>query len=205
MGMNRMRWLFVLAGFATLSVVAARAQTDVALSAYRAFSNSTTGNGTVQVPTDSVGGMLELRHISTPFIGYELTYSLNPDNQTLSPQAGSCTYECGNQPETISTKANEVALNWVVSKKFKNFRPFAVGGIGFFIAAPSGYVYASNTTVRAAFVYGAGVDWDLARRFGLRFQYRGNLYKAPVVTDIYYPTGAFTQTSEPMVGAFFRF
>lgn len=205
MGKSHMRCLVALVGFATLSLVAARAQTDVAINAYRAFNTSTTGNGTVQVPTDSIGGMIELRHISAPFIGYELTYAFNPDNQSLSPQAGACTYECGNQPETITTKANEVALDWVVSKKFGNLRPFAVGGLGFFIAVPSGNLYDLNTIVRPAFVYGGGVDWNMAPRFGLRFQFRDNLYRAPDIAGLYYPTGAFTHTAEPMGGAFFRF
>lgn len=202
---NRMRCLVALVGFASLSVVAAHAQTDVAISGYRAFNTSTTGNGTVQVPTDSFGGMIEVRHISAPFIGYELTYSLHPDNQSLSVKAGACGYECGNQPETITTKANEVALAWVVSKKLGNLRPFAVGGMGFFIAVPSGNVYDLNTIVKPAFVYGGGVDWNLASRFGLRFQFRDNLHKAPDVAGLYYPTGAFTHTAEPMGGAFFRF
>ncbi len=205
MGRNCNRFVLVLLGFTTLSQVAARAQTDVALSAYRAFNTSTTGNGTVQVPTDSIGGMFELRHITSPIIGYELTYAFNPDNQSLSPEVGACTYECGNPPEKITTRAHEVALDWVVSKKFGSLRPFAVGGLGFFIAVPSGDLYDLNTIVRPAFVIGGGVDWDFAARFGLRFQYRDNLYKTPNITGIYYTTGVYTQTAEPMGGAFFRF
>jgi hypothetical protein len=40
---------------------------------------------------------------------------------------------------------------------------------------------------------------------GLRFQYRGNLYKAPNLTTVFASTGAFTHASEPMIGAYFRF
>jgi hypothetical protein len=39
----------------------------------------------------------------------------------------------------------------------------------------------------------------------LRFQYRGNLYKAPDLTRLYTSTNVFTHTSEPMIGAYFRF
>ncbi len=202
---NRMRCLVFMVGFAILSLGSAHAQTDIGLSGYRSFNTSATGNGTVQVPTDSYGGMVEVRHISAPFIGYEITYAFNPDNQSLSPKAGACTYECGNQPETITTKANEIALDWVVSKKIGNLRPFAVGGLGFFIAVPSGNLYDLNTIVKPAFVYGGGVDWNLASHLGLRFQVRDNVYKAPDIAGLYYATGAFVHTAEPMGGAFFRF
>jgi len=55
------------------------------------------------------------------------------------------------------------------------------------------------------FVYGAGLDWGLIPHLGLRLQYRGNLYKAPDLTKLYTSTGAFTNTSEPMIGAYLRF
>ncbi|MGA9583852.1 MAG: hypothetical protein WBQ95_00915, partial [Terracidiphilus sp.] len=63
---------------------AAQAQTDVALSLYGAFSGTTNGNGTTQSPANSAGGMIELRHIRNPLIGYEATYSYNRANQTYT-------------------------------------------------------------------------------------------------------------------------
>jgi len=44
----------------------------------------------------------------------------------------------------------------------------------------------------------------LLPHIGLRLQFRGNLYKAPDLTTLYGSTGAFTRTSEPMVGVYFR-
>jgi hypothetical protein len=37
-----------------------------------------------------------------------------------------------------------------------------------------------------------------------RFQYRGNLYKAPDLSKLYTSTGTFTHISEPMIGVYFR-
>ena len=64
----------------------------------------------------------------------------------------------------------------------------------------------TNTTssTKGVFDYGAGLDWGLLPHLGLRFQYRGNLYKAPDLTKLYTSTGAFTHTSEPMIGVYFR-
>ncbi|MFZ0743109.1 MAG: hypothetical protein WAM85_01825 [Terracidiphilus sp.] len=206
MPMKGMQIVLAVIGFATLSAAAAHAQTDVGLSFYKTFNSSTSGNGTVQSSPNSAGGMFELRHISKPLLGYEVTYSFNPADQSISPEVGSCGFFCSNPPVKIKGTASEVALDWVVSAKYGSLRPFAVVGLGFFIAVPSSdeYMYDINTIVRPTYVYGGGVDWSFHPRFGLRFQFRGNAYKAPDVSGLYFPTGTFMQTAEPMIGVFFR-
>ncbi len=190
----------------------AERRTDIGISVYETFTSSTTGHGAVQTPSNSAGGMFELRHIVNSLVGFEITYAYNPANQTLAPNAGACGYVCNNPPTKITAGGNEVALDWVASHKFGSLRPFVVGGMGFFIAYTNYYpssppynFYGSNTVVRPAFVYGGGVDWNVGPRFGLRFQYRGNAYKAPNVSAIFPATGAWTQTKEPMAGVYYRF
>jgi opacity protein-like surface antigen len=58
---------------ATLAPSIAVAQTSVSLSAYGAFSGATTGNGTQQSPANQAGGLVEVRHISNPILGFEAT------------------------------------------------------------------------------------------------------------------------------------
>ena len=78
-----LRGFLLLAGVAALGgAAAAHAQTDVALSLYGAFHGTTNANGTIQSPANAAGGIIELRHISNPLVGYEATYSYNRDNQT---------------------------------------------------------------------------------------------------------------------------
>src|ERR1700760_1515038 len=60
------------------------------LSLYGAFSGTTNGNGTAQSPANAAGGMIEVRHISNPIVGYEATYSFNRANQTYSPSGYAC-------------------------------------------------------------------------------------------------------------------
>jgi hypothetical protein len=62
------------------------AQTDVAVSAYGAFNQSTSGNGTVQSPSNQAGFLIEARHIRNPLVGYEATYAYNRANQAYSSQ-----------------------------------------------------------------------------------------------------------------------
>lgn len=179
------------------------AETDAGVSFYRTFTGSTRGHGTLQTPSNGYGGMVELRHVQSPFIGYEVDYSFNTADQGLQPDPGACGYVCGNKPETVTTNAHQVGLDWIASMKRGKINPFAVGGLGFFIAAPTQNIPGWNTVVRIMYDYGAGLDLGILPRAGLRVQYRGHLYKAPDVDQIYGATDSFTQTGEAMVGVYF--
>ncbi|MFZ0305800.1 MAG: outer membrane beta-barrel protein [Terracidiphilus sp.] len=205
---RRSRWI---AFFSLLSLIflsaSARAQTDVALSIYGAFNGSTDGNGIQQSPANSAGGMVELRHISHPLIGYDVTYSYNRDNQSyFGSITNPCpTSECTITATSVSANAHELTGDWVASVKLANLRPFALAGVGLLLNEPVSGQSNTQSATKPVFVYGAGLDWGLVPHLGLRFQYRGNLYKAPDLTTVYTSTGAFTHSSEPMLGVYFRF
>lgn len=89
----RIRWtsaVFVIPALTIflLPTSVACAQTDVGISFYQAFNNSTSGNGVQQTVSNASGRMVELRHIQAPWIGYEVTFSLNPEDQTIAPVKG---------------------------------------------------------------------------------------------------------------------
>jgi opacity protein-like surface antigen len=180
----------------------ARAQTDVALSLYGAFSGTTNGNGTTQSPANSAGGIVELRHISNPLIGYEATYSYNRANQTYTA-CGTVNPLCSQN--SVSANAHEISGDWIASVHIANLRPFALTGVGLIFNEPTSGQSNTTSATKPVWLYGAGLDWGVFPHIGLRFQYRGNLYKAPNLTQLYTSTGAFTHTSEPMIGAYLRF
>jgi len=185
-------------------IPAARAQTDVGLSLYGAFSGTTSGNGTSQSPANSAGGIIELRHISNPLVGYEATYSYNRDNQTYRSNCSGVT--CTTiAPVSVSANGHEFSGDWIASVHIAMLRPFALAGVGLLFNQPSGSQTNTNSETKPTFIYGAGLDWAALPHLGLRFQYRGNLYKAPDLTTLYTSTDAFTHTAEPMIGAYFRF
>jgi opacity protein-like surface antigen len=186
------------------------AQTDVALSVYGAFNGKTNGNGTAQSPSNSAGGMIEVRHISNPLVGYEATYSFNRANQVYTAASFACPVgtvpPCSTPaPAPVSANAHEISGDWVASLRLANLRPFALAGVGLLLDVRSGDESSTDTATKPVFIYGAGLDWGLVPHLGLRFQYRGNLYKAPDLTRLYTSTDAFTRTSEPMIGAYLRF
>ena len=209
----RREWLpgvLLCAGLVLVGCANAEAQTDVALSVYGAFHGATNGNGTIQSPANSAGGMIELRHISNPLVGWEATYSYNRDNQVYSASVASSVcpvgaQPCGPQPAAVSANAHQISGDWIASVHIANLRPFALAGVGLLFNQPTGGQSNTTSATKPVFVYGAGLDWGALPHLGLRFQYRGNLYKAPDLTQLYTSTNAFTHAAEPMIGAYFRF
>jgi opacity protein-like surface antigen len=193
---------FLLFGVFSCCSITARAQTSVGLSIYGTFSGTTNGNGTQQSPSNSAGGLFELRHISNPILGFEATYSYNRANQTYTV-CGTVNPLC--QRQSISADAHEVTADWTPSVHLANLRPFGILGVGLLLNEPASGQSNATSSDQAVYVYGAGLDWGLLPHLGLRFQYRGNLYKAPDVTKLYTSTDAFTHTAEPMIGAYFSF
>ena len=202
---NCYRAFLFLAGVCMLGLSAsAWAQTDVALSLYGSFSGRTNGNGTIESPANSAGGIVELRHISNPLVGYEATYSYNRGNETYKPDCGGTTCTVITT-QTVKAAAHEVTADWLVSVHAANLRPFALGGVGVLFNQPDSNQTGTSSSTKGLFVYGAGLDWGVLPHLGLRFQYRGNLYKAPNLTKLFTSTDRFTHTAQPMIGAYFRF
>ncbi len=222
---RKMHRVLLFAFFAAIAA-AAQAQTDVALSLYGAFTGTTSGNGIQQSPANQAGGMVELRHIVNPLVGYEATYSYNRANQeylsnVFVPVCPTGQINCLiNRAGMVANNAHEITGDWVFSLKLANLRPFALAGGGLLVNVPgSANVFGcyvmnpacltspapTQSSTTGVFVYGAGLDWGLLPHIGLRLQYRGNLYKAPNLINAFQSTNAFTHTAEPMIGAYFRF
>jgi opacity protein-like surface antigen len=202
------------------------AQTTLAGSVYGAFQPSSSGNQTTQHPSNSAGALLELRHIWNPLLGLEISYSYHradEDYTKLLLVPG----PTDTVAASIPTNAHEIAADWVGSFRLANLRPFVLVGGGWLLDVPAaGNVTATTTlcsTVGAAacttstgsiptrtqtedvFQYGAGVDWMVLPHIGLRFQYRGNVYKAASLSEEFTSTDKFTQDAEPVAGVFFQF
>ena len=199
-------------------------ETDVALSGY-GWLNTTSNlsSGLAQIPANSVGGLLEVRHISSPLIGYELSYGYNRSNQEYSNPISCAGASCPLTPYAarVSASANQILGNWVLTFKVKRVHAFALAGAGVLFYQPSmGIVYsyslqdnpafqsASAPTSSAsspAFDFGVGADWAVWRKLGVRLQYRGLYHKDPALTSSFSSTNAYAQSYEPMVGVFYRF
>lgn len=192
----------ILAVVAITGSACASAQTDIGLSLYGAFSGAVDENGVKESPAASAGGIFELRHIANPILGFEGTYAYNRANRNYV-----CSVSCDNiNFGTIKADAHEITVDWIPSVHVLNLRPFGVLGVGALIHVPQGSEpeIATKTGTQVVYVYGAGLDVTLIPHFGLRLQYRGNLYKPPDVTDLFTSADKFTHTAQPMAGIFIR-
>jgi opacity protein-like surface antigen len=217
----------LIAGMLMLTGIASRGQTSVALGVYGAFNGTTSGDGTQQSPANQAGGLFEFRQIKNPLVGYEATYAYNRADQGFSfsnVSSPPCpTSGCSVSTAAIANNAHEVTGDWIVSLHGANLRPFALAGGGLLLNVPSGGTVttttcnnlnplcsqstsaaATRTSTEGIFSYGAGLDWELLPHLGLRFQYRGNLYKAPAIANAFSSTNAFTHNAEPVIGIYFR-
>ena len=219
------KWMlttFVLIGIAALTGVTAIAQEnaapqpkpasapsyhqfDIGGSFYKTLVNSTNGMGLKQTPSDGWGGMFEARQLLHPLVGYELAVGFNTGGQTYEPIPGACGLTCQNPKVIIGGRQVSTSIAWVPSYKYGNFRPFGVAGLGVLISIPDSTPLGNNTSIRSAYVYGGGADYDVSPHFGIRGQIRGMYYKAPNVSSIYPANGQYTQTLMPMGGVYYRF
>ena len=158
-------------------------QTSVALSALGSFPSTAKALDQRQTASDQAGFMLELRHISNPLFGYDVAYSFRRanQNQEYTGPTPLCPLPACSAPEQAAhANAHALTLNYVVSLPIANFRVFALAGGGFEHFSPSGTQSGpTQSQTKGLFDYGAGLDWTLLPHIGLRFQYRGNVYKAP--------------------------
>lgn len=224
----------VLVGFGSCAAMAQTTVAGSVYGAFRSSTKTgIASNLTLENPSNSAGFLLELRHIWNPLMGVEGTYSYHRANEAYSNTlnvicpAGSV----GACPEQITTaavpaNAQEVTGDWVFSFRLANLKPFALVGGGVLVTSPTtGNVTATitdfypltglssrttssiptRTETKGVFQYGAGVDWTVLPHIGLRFQYRGNVYKAADLSSAFSSTDKFTQDAEPVVGVFFRF
>jgi Outer membrane protein beta-barrel domain len=217
----------LIAGLVVMAGVKSQAQTSVALGVYGAFNGTTTGDGTQESPANQAGGLFEFRQIKNPLVGYEATYSYNRGDQSFSYSNLSTppcpTSGCSVTTAAIADNAHEVTADWVVSLHAATLRPFALAGGGLLLNVPSGGTVtmttcgtanplcsqsttaaSTRTSTEGVFSYGAGLDWELLPHLGLRFQYRGNVYKAPAIANAFSSTNAFTHNAEPVIGIYFR-
>lgn len=204
MAMKRVQKGVLFFGLAMFVTTTACAQTDVAFSLLGAFSESSTGNGTAQFPSVHAGGLIQLRHISNPLVGYEATYSYNRANQVYTA-VPSDNNPIPQQAQPVSANASEITGDWVVSLRLLNVKPFALGGVGAIFTRPVSDQSFTSSSTSVVYVYGAGLDVGLIPHFGLRLQYRGNVNKAPDLSTVFSSTDKFIHTAEPMAGLYLRF
>jgi outer membrane immunogenic protein len=185
------------ASFAALPAFSQEAgRSEVSVQALGSFVKSTTDNGVQQGATDSGGVLANYRFFFTNDNGVEVNYGYSLNTQTYGLPSG---------PFGVKSHQDEVTAAYVYRHPLRRFTPFAEAGVGALIFDPKDAPEAS-TQSRAAFVYGAGADFNLAKHVFLRAEYRGLVYNSPTfdLTEAL-GTDRVTHRAEPSIGFGYRF
>ena len=192
---NRFAAVILGGALAALPVLAQEGgRQEVSVQAFGSFVKSTVSNGVSQDASNSGGVLANYRFFFTPNNGVEVNYGYSLNTQNYGLPTG-----------TVGIKANqhEVTAAYVYRHPLRKFTPFVEAGVGGLVFDPTGFTGAS-TQARAAFVYGAGADFNLTKRVFVRAEYRGLVYNSPTF-DLVEGADRVTHRAAPSLGFGYRF
>jgi opacity protein-like surface antigen len=169
---------------------------DIAVTGLYEFTQTVSGNGITDTASKSAGGEAAFRHSFHWWLGYEGAYTYTRYNETYS-----------DQPFGYQHNQHEFSGSYYVHGPTVIVQPFALAGVSGVLFSPSlngGQNVPYQWRPGANFGVGANLPL-LTSHIGLRVEYRGVYYKAPDFGESTLSTNAMRLTSEPMVGAYFKF
>jgi opacity protein-like surface antigen len=198
--------LFALSSSSAWLGNCAQAQTlkhlDGAVTVFGQSSGNSSGNGVQDKPTESIGALASVRQSFHPWLGYEVNYGY-----TRFAERYNIGQPLGTQ---VQNNLHEVSVAYLLqgpTLPILGLQPFATVGSAALIFLPTttgGQKYSQQT--RVPLLYELGVNYPvLTSHLGLRFEYRGLLYKAPDFGASNLTTGSRRQTNELGLGAYFKF
>jgi len=187
----------------SITAVAQERKSEISLQGMGFFTSSSSGNGTDYSATESGGFLGTYRHHLNRWASIEAAYGY-----TLNTQK----YGLGSQPFRIQSGIQQFTGSLVASlpsHAHSRVNPYVLVGGGGLLFDPTGNQVNSfagaQTQVKAAFVYGLGLNYGIHKGIALRAEYRGLVYANPDFGFSELSTNSVTQTSEPSLGLSFRF
>ncbi len=177
---------------------------DLSAGASAVFSKSSSGNGTTDTPTNSLGFLATAR------------YRFNAKHSLAANYGRTHNSQIFNTPPffyRIQGSVSEYSGAYMFSPfETEKLEPFLFAGAGALVFNPTNTFIdgfqvpvAAVRQTKIAFLYGAGVDYRIHSFVGLRLQYRGLIYKAPDFSFPGFLTSAKGHLAEPSIGLVFKF
>src|SRR4051812_6434770 len=176
-------------------------RSEVSAQFFGAFVKQTDQNGVRQSSSDSGGVLASYRFFFSKHQGVELNYGYS--RSTVS-------YNFGAGPLGTNANQHEITGAYTLRLPMSRITPFVQAGFGGLIFNPrnsfAGNFAGADTQGRVAFLYGAGVDFNVTRRIFARASYRGLVFNSPTF-DIPANLGAdrVTHQAETAIGLGYRF
>jgi len=165
---------------------------DISVQAFGSFMKTTTQDGIENKATNSGGVLGSYRYFFSTHHGVEANYGYSLNTQSYGSFG-------------VKTHSHEVSGAYVFRMPLRRLTPFALAGAGALVFDPKNFTGA-DTQTRAAFIYGAGTDFNVSQHVFIRAEYRGFVYNSPT-----YNLAAFsnldrvTHRAEPSIGFGYRF
>jgi len=169
---------------------------EASVQAFGSFVKSTNSNGVNQDATNSGGVLASYRYFFSQHQGVEANYGYALNTQSYGLSSGLV---------GLKTYSHEISGDYVLRFPMKRWSPFVLAGVGALVFDPKDFVGASSQG-RAAFVYGGGADFNLAKHVFMRAEYRGFVYDSPTYGVV--GLGGLDRTThraEPSIGFGYRF
>jgi opacity protein-like surface antigen len=196
--LKRQLWTIALMG-SVLGALPAFGQTEYRQDATAQitgnYTRQTTENGLRLDTTDSAGFLGTYRYFFGRNHGVEGNYGYTRNTQQA--QFGSAT-------GAVQANTHEVSAAYVLRFPTKRVTPFALAGVGALIFDQTNS--SADLIAKPSFVYGAGADFNVTKRFFIRAQYRGQVFNSPRLgTGIGNAPERITHLAQPSVGFGIRF
>jgi hypothetical protein len=197
--LNKFSWFvaFIATFFLLSSPVFAQDQSskyryDFGANIFGQFSNSVTGNGIRQSQTYSPGVLASFRQSNRWYLGYEVNYGYYLSSELYSGQH-------------VQHDTHEATAAYLVQfHKMWGVQPFALVGGGALIFNPTDSPLSHQE--RPVILYGFGANYmpHGYQHFGLRLQYRGQVYRAPNFDQASLSSRSNRNAFLPTAGFFYR-
>jgi opacity protein-like surface antigen len=194
--------LFAALLFTSASMAQELPRHEVSVQGTGFLTKDSDGNGIRQHTTDSGGLLASYRFRFNRWLAADGSYGYTRNTQQNFTSTGAF---------NIQSNMHQVTGALVVTspRRIAGLKPYALAGAGALTFDPTGneggFLLGSDRQTKAAFVYGGGADIDLTRRFALRVEYRGLVYKRPDFGLTTLNSKATTHTAQPSAGFVIRF
>src|SRR5262245_16974897 len=189
--------LFAALVFTSSSMAQELQRNEVSVQGTGFFTKDSEEKGIKQHTTDSGGLLVSYRRHFNRWLAADGSYGYTRNTFQNFTSAGAFNVQA-NMHQT--TGALVVTSPW----KFFGLSPYALAGAGALTFDPTGnrggLVSGADRQTKAAFVYGGGADINLTRRFALKLEYRGLVYKRPNFGLASLDSDVTTHTAQPSAG-----
>jgi len=194
--------LFAALLFASPSLALEKPRNEVSVQGTGFITRDSEENGIRQHTTDSGGLLASYRFRFNRWLAADGSYGYT--RNTLQNFTSTAAFNV--QANTHRTTG---ALVVTSPRRFLGLSPYVLAGAGTLVfdptGNPGGFVSGAERQTKAAFVYGGGADIDLTRRFALRVEYRGLIYKRPDFGLATLNANTTAHTAQPSAGVVIRF